>query len=182
MCDWEKESQPLCAADGAAGNADRDEFWMRLAIKEAEKATTHGDIPVGAVVVKDGVVIASCHNTRERDKNALRHAEVNAIEEASAKLGGWYLHGCTLYVTLEPCPMCAGAAIQARIPRIVFGAKDEKGGACGGVLDLPSYPFCHKTEIKTGVLAKECAALPKDFFAARRKEGERREKRYEKRV
>ena len=145
-----------------------DERFMSLALDEARAAAAEGETPVGAVIVRGGEVIASAHNTRERSKNALHHAEMLCIDEACRRLGGWRLPGCALYVTLEPCPMCAGAVINSRIERVVFGARDGKAGSFGSVTDLSSLPYNHRPEIKGGVLADECAALLSDFFTGLR--------------
>ena len=118
--------------------------YMRLAINEAKLAANEGEIPVGAVIVKDGEVIAGARNNREASGDATGHAELLAIRKACDVLGGWHLEKCTLYVTLEPCPMCMGAIINSRLGRVVFGAKDPKAGACGSVLDLRNYPLNHK--------------------------------------
>lgn len=143
----------------------RDEAFMALALEEAEKAAALVETPVGAVIVWDGErVVARAHNLREAEKRAAAHAELLAIEEANRALGGWRLHRATLYVTLEPCPMCAGAIINARIPRVVFGARDKKAGCCGSVLDLFQYPFNHRPEAVGGVLEEACQALLTDFF------------------
>ncbi len=147
---------------------NRDEQYMRLALAEAEAALREGETPVGAVIVCGDEFIASAHNTRERDKNALRHAEISAIERACAALGGWRLAGCELYVTLEPCPMCAGAVINSRLSRLVYGASDAKAGCAHSVIDLFELPFNHKPVIKSGVLAKESAELLSQFFASLR--------------
>ncbi|MBO4413143.1 MAG: tRNA adenosine(34) deaminase TadA [Clostridia bacterium] len=141
-----------------------DEEYMRAALCEARIAADEGETPVGAVIVRNGEIIASAHNTRERSKNALHHAEMLCIDEACRRLGGWRLPGCTLYVTLEPCPMCAGAVINSRIVRVVFGAPDAKAGSFGSVTDLSSLPYNHRPEIKGGVLADECAGILSDFF------------------
>lgn len=138
--------------------------YMRLAIKEAEIAAKEGEVPVGAVIIKDGEVVSVGRNRRESGKNALYHAEIEAIDKACKKLGGWRLWQCDMFVTLEPCPMCTGAIINSRIKKVVFGAYDRKGGACGSVLDLTSFPFNHKPQVISGVLMKECADLLKDFF------------------
>ena len=146
---------------------------MRLAIREAQCAAAMGEVPVGAVLVWDDTVIACAHNTRETDKNALGHAECLAISEACRKLGGWRLHRAVLYVTLEPCPMCAGAIVNARIPRVVFGTKDARAGAFGSVLNLNGYPLNHKPELVYGVCEEECRQLMTAFFAElRRKRSE----------
>lgn len=143
---------------------DRDEIFMREALRLAHKAGEMGEVPVGAVVVKDDEIIAEGINRREIGKNALYHAELEAINNACLKLGGWRLWQCELFVTLEPCPMCAGAIINARIPRIVFGASDKKAGSCGSVVNLFDLPYNHKPEVISGVLEEECAETLKDFF------------------
>ena len=141
-----------------------DEELMRAALDEAREAAALGEVPVGAVVAKDGEIIARAHNLRESGKNATYHAELMAIDAACKKLGGWRLWECTLYVTLEPCPMCAGAILNARIPRVVFGAADSKAGACGGVIDLMRLPNYPKPNVTGGVLEAECTAALQDFF------------------
>ena len=146
-----------------------DEFFMREAIAEAQLAAEIGEVPIGAVVVRDGKIIARAHNERETGKDATRHAEIIAIERACAALGGWRLIGCDLYVTLEPCPMCAGAAVNARIVRVVYGASDLRAGAFGSIINLNDYPLNHKPEIVRGVLADECLAPIQAFFKERRK-------------
>jgi tRNA(adenine34) deaminase len=140
------------------------DHFMGLAIEEAKKSLALVEVPVGAVVVCEGKVVSAAYNTRETDKNAVNHAELLAISAACKKLGGWRLHKCDLYVTLEPCPMCAGAIINSRIKRVIFGAKDPKSGAFGSVIDLNAYPFNHKPEIICGVREEECASLLSDFF------------------
>lgn len=142
---------------------------MRVAIEQAKLAAALGEVPVGAVCCKDGEVVAVGYNRRETGKNALYHAELIALDAACKKLGGWRLHECDLYVTLEPCPMCAGAIVNARIRRVVFGASDPKAGCFGSLSDFTAIPFNHKPEIAGGVLADECAQLLKDFFAQLRK-------------
>ena len=149
----------------------RDEYFMHLAMTEARAAADRGEIPVGAVIVRDGRVIASAGNGRERDKSATSHAELTAIGKACETLGGWRLVGCELFVTLEPCPMCMGAIINARVPRVVFGAGDPKGGACGGLFDMNSFGLNHHPEIVTGVLGDECAEMLRSFFRERRTGG-----------
>lgn len=141
-----------------------NKYFMKQALKRAKAAYKDGETPVGAVIVKDGVVIASGRNYREKKKNALMHAELVAINRACKKLGSWRLVDCDLYVTLEPCPMCAGALINARLRRVVFGAYDGKAGSFGSVVDLNEYPYNHKLEIEGGVLEEECAAMLSDFF------------------
>ena len=146
-----------------------DEAMMREALAEAKKAAALGEAPIGAVIVRDGEVIARAHNLRESDKNALAHAEILAIDRACCALGGWRLPGCTLYVTLEPCPMCAGAAIIARSPRVVFGAFDPKAGSLGSLIDLSKVPYNHTLQLTGGVLSDECAGLLRAFFAGLRR-------------
>ena len=144
-----------------------DEF-MRMALNEARSAALEGEIPVGAVIVRDGKIIAKAHNNRETTGDATGHAETLAIREACRALGGWHLEKCTLYVTLEPCPMCMGAIINSRISKVVFGAKDAKAGACGSVIDLRSYPFNHKPQVEGGFMREECADILSEFFKERR--------------
>lgn len=153
-----------------------DIYFMSLAIAEAEVAFAEGEVPVGAVIVCDGKVVASARNARESGKNALRHAELDAISKACDALGGWRLHRCTLYVTLEPCPMCAGAAVNARIGRVVFGAKDARAGAFGSVINLNSYPLNHKPEITAGVCGESCRALMSRFFEALRRKNKQKQR------
>ena len=145
-----------------------DEYFMREAIKEAEIAASIGEVPIGAVVVRNGEIIARAHNERETGKDATRHAEIIAIERACAALHGWRLIGCDLYVTLEPCPMCAGATVNARIVRVIYGASDLRAGAFGSIFNLNDYPVNHKPEIVRGVLAEECLAPIQAFFKERR--------------
>ncbi len=142
--------------------------YMDMALNEAKSAAVEGEVPVGAVVVKDGEIIASAHNNREATGDATGHAELLAIRKACEALGGWHLEKCTLYVTLEPCPMCMGAIINSRIGRVVFGAKDAKAGACGSVLDMRNYPLNHKPYVERGFMRDECAALLSDFFKSKR--------------
>ena len=141
-----------------------DEQFMREALLLAKQAYEEGEVPVGCVVVQDGKIVGRGRNRREKNRNALAHAEIEAIHEACAALGGWRLWDCTLYVTLEPCPMCSGAIINARIPRVVFGARDEKCGACGSVCDLTQMAFNHHPVVEGGLLEDDCAALMSDFF------------------
>jgi tRNA(adenine34) deaminase len=148
-------------------NAKND--YMKIALGEARTAFAEGEIPVGAVIVKDGEVIAAAHNNRETVGDATGHAEILAIRQACRALGGWHLDKCTLYVTLEPCPMCMGAIINARVGKLVFGAKDAKAGACGSVLDLRNYPLNHKPEVEFGFMKEECAAILSEFFAEKRR-------------
>ena len=146
------------------------ETFMRLALAEADLAAAHGDVPVGAVVVSgDGVVLAKEHNRREERADPTAHAELLAIREATRGLPGWRLEGATVYVTLEPCPMCVGALVHARVKRVVFAAPDPKTGACGSVFDLAASPrLNHRMEVTGGVLGEEAAALLRQFFAERR--------------
>lgn len=142
---------------------------MRAAIKMAHKAAKKDEVPIGAVIIKDGRIIAKGYNTRETRRDPLGHAEIMAIRKAARKVGGWRLSGCTLYVTLEPCPMCAGAIINARIDTVVFGAYDPKAGALGSLYDLSEGRLNHQPNVIGGVLKDQCAALLKDFFAGKRK-------------
>lgn len=146
-----------------------DEIFMNEAIALAKEAAQDGEVPVGAVVVLDGKIVGRGRNRREKDKNALAHAEIEAINEACRTLGGWRLWQCDLYVTLEPCPMCTGAIINSRIKRLVYGASDAKAGSCGSVVDLFSLPYNHRPEVVAGLEREECAALLSDFFKSLRK-------------
>ena len=150
-----------------------DEYYMKKALRHAEKAGVGGEAPVGAVVVYNGRIIAFGENARESGKNPLRHAEITAIERASKRMGGWRLHECELYVTLEPCPMCAGAIINSRIKRVVIGAADKRFGCFGGHVDFNEFGFNHKPEIIFGVMRSECSELMSGFFKRLR---EKREK------
>ncbi len=141
-----------------------DEYYMKAAISRAKTAAKHMETPVGAVIVKDGEIIAGGRNMRETKKNALCHAEVAAINAACKKLGGWRLIGCDMYVTLEPCPMCAGAIINSRIENVYFGAPDLKAGSFGSVADFNQLPYNHKPNIVSGVLEGQCSELLSDFF------------------
>jgi tRNA(adenine34) deaminase len=146
-----------------------DERFMRLAIAEADHALGHDDVPIGAVVVRAGEVIGAGHNERERRQDPTAHAETIALRAAAGALGSWRVLDSTLYVTLEPCAMCAGALVLARVPRVVYGCADPKAGAAGSVLDVLAEPrLNHRPQVTGGVLARECAALLTDFFAARR--------------
>lgn len=142
---------------------------MQAALQQAQLAFDEGEVPVGCVVVKDGQIVGRGRNRREKNRCALSHAETEAIAEACKTLGGWRLWQCTLYVTLEPCPMCAGAIMNARLPRIVFGAKDAVNGCCGSAIDLFVLPCSQKPEVVSGVMEEECAALMSDFFKTLRK-------------
>ncbi|HEY1833726.1 MAG TPA: tRNA adenosine(34) deaminase TadA [Solirubrobacteraceae bacterium] len=147
----------------------RDEYFMRMAIREAQRASEHDDVPIGAVLVRGEEIIATGHNERELRGDPTAHAEVLALREAARALGSWRVLDSVLYVTLEPCAMCAGAVVLARVPRVVFGAYDPKAGACGSVLDVLAEPALnHRPEVAGGLLAPECGALLSSFFAARR--------------
>jgi tRNA(adenine34) deaminase len=147
----------------------RDEYFMRLALREAERALEHDDVPVGAIVVHNGEVAGAGHNERELRQDPNAHAELLAIREAARALGSWRLLDMVLYVTLEPCAMCAGLIVLARIPRVVYGTTDPKAGAAGSVLDVLAEPrLNHRPEVAGGLLAQECAALLVNFFASRR--------------
>ncbi len=142
-----------------------DEKYMKAAIREARKAWDIGEVPIGCVIVFEGKIIARGYNRRMADKCVLSHAEITAIRKACKKVGDWRLEGCTLYVTLEPCPMCAGAIVQARIPRVVIGCMNPKAGCAGSVLNLLNEPgFNHQADVVTGVLEEECSAMTSEFF------------------
>lgn len=138
--------------------------YMDEALALAAQAAAEGEVPVGCVIVRDGNIVGRGRNRRERGKSALAHAEIEAIHEACTNLGGWRLWDCTLYVTLEPCAMCAGAILNARIPRVVFGASDAKFGACGSVCSLFSMDFNHHPTVEAGIREQEAAALLQEFF------------------
>jgi tRNA(adenine34) deaminase len=147
----------------------RDEYFMRLALREAEAALEHDDVPIGAVVVHEGEVIGVGRNERELRQDPTAHAEILALREASRTLGSWRVLESVLYVTLEPCAMCAGAIVLARVPRVVYGTTDPKAGAAGSVLDVLAQPrLNHRPAVAGGLLADECAALLIDFFGSRR--------------
>jgi tRNA(adenine34) deaminase len=147
----------------------RDEYYMRLALREAERALDHDDVPIGAVVVHDGEVIAAARNERELRRDPTAHAEILALREAAARLDSWRLLDTVLYVTLEPCAMCAGAIVLARVPRVVYGSDDPKAGAAGSVLDVLAEPrLNHRPAVARGLLAEEATALLRAFFASRR--------------
>ncbi|MDX8363397.1 tRNA adenosine(34) deaminase TadA [Cytobacillus sp. IB215316] len=142
-----------------------DEYYMRLALNEAKKAEQINEVPIGAVIVKDNEVIASAFNLREREQRSLAHAELLAIDEACKSIGSWRLENTTLYVTLEPCPMCAGAIVLSRIQRVVYGAKDPKGGCAGTIMNLlDEKRFNHQVEVESGILEKECGSILTTFF------------------
>ena len=147
----------------------RDEYFMRLALREAERALEHEDVPIGCVIAHEGEVLAAAGNERELRGDPTAHAEVLALREASRALGGWRLNGTAVYVTLEPCAMCAGAIVLARVPRVVYGADDPKAGAAGSVFDVLAEPrLNHRPEVAAGLLAGESAELLRRFFALRR--------------
>lgn len=147
-----------------------EEKFMKEALKEAKKAYNKLEVPVGAVIVRDGQIISRAHNLKESKKDTTNHAEILAIQKASKKLGSWRLLDCEMYVTLEPCTMCAGAIIQARVGKLYIGTMDYKTGACGSVLNvLEDYPFNHKVEYETGILKDECENILQEFFKELRK-------------
>ena len=149
---------------------NENEKYMKEALKEAQKAYKKLEIPVGAVIVKDGKIIAKAHNIKEQKKDTTKHAEIIAIQKASKKLDTWRLTDCEMYITLEPCSMCAGAIIQARLKKIYIGTMDEKTGACGSVLNLlKDYKFNHEVELETGLLEENCKKILQDFFKELRK-------------
>ncbi len=151
-----------------------DAHWMRLALEEAAKAVEHGDVPIGALAVRDGVVIGRGHNARERDQDPTAHAEMIALQEAARIIGHWRLEAVTLYCTLEPCAMCAGAMVLARLPRLVYATTDPKAGAAGSVLNVLDYPqIIHHVGVTSGLLAEEAAEQIRAFFAALRAEGQK---------
>ncbi|BCU80242.1 tRNA-specific adenosine deaminase [Polycladomyces abyssicola] len=141
------------------------EKWMQVAIEEAEKARKIGEVPIGAVIVRNGEIIGRGHNLRETAKDPTLHAEMIAIRQAAERLGGWRLIGCSLYVTLEPCPMCAGAIVQSRIGKVVYGAADPKAGCAGTLMNLlEDERFNHQAEVISGVMAEQCGSLLTHFF------------------
>lgn len=141
-----------------------DTYFMNEALRLAKQAYDEGEVPVGAVVVLGDEIVGRGRNRREKDKNALAHAELEAIDEACRKLGGWRLWQCDMYVTLEPCPMCTGAIINSRIRKLVYGASDYKAGSCGSVVNLFELPYNHKPEMVSGFMQEECATILTDFF------------------
>ena len=145
-----------------------DKKFMKLALKEAKKAAKKDEVPIGAIIVRNGKVIAKAHNLREKSNLATGHAEVIAIEKANKKLKSWRLDSCTLYVTIEPCPMCAGAIVQSRIKNVVYGAQDLKSGAHQSVTNLFDLPLNHKVKVEHGVLEEECGQIISNFFAGKR--------------
>lgn len=161
-----KENDKACSVSGT----ELDEYFIKEAIKEARLAAEIDEVPIGAVAVREGKIISRAYNTRESSRCATHHAEILAIERACEALGGWRLPGVTLYVTLEPCAMCAGAIINARIERVVYGAPDIRFGALGSLTDLSKIPFNHIPRVEGGVLKDECAAQLSDYFKAKRAE------------
>lgn len=160
--------------DHSAADEQSDTHFMQLALREAEAAAAEDEVPIGAVIVHDGRVIASAHNQREQLHDPTAHAEMVAITQAAGVLGDWRLEGCTLYVTLEPCPMCAGAIVLARVPRVVYGAADPKAGAAASLYRLlDDGRLNHRAEVTTGVLSNECGAILTRFFDAKRREGKK---------
>ena len=149
-----------------------DEKWMRQAIRQAKRAEAIDEVPIGCVIVREGRVIARGYNRRNTDKTVLGHAEITALKKASKAAGDWRLEDCTMYVTLEPCQMCAGAIVQARIPRLVIGAMNPKAGCCGSILNIPEEPrFNHQAEVVRGVLKEECSQMLSAFFTRLRTAG-----------
>jgi tRNA(adenine34) deaminase len=150
-------------------NADQDERFMRAALREAAAAEEAGDVPIGAVIVKDGQLIGKAHNQRELLQDPTAHAEMIALTQAAEKVGSWRLEGCTIYVTLEPCPMCAGALVMGRVVRLVYGCDDPKAGACGTLYDIVrDARLNHRLEVRKGVLAEECSSILTTFFRKKR--------------
>ena len=154
---------------------NNDELYMKEALDLAKRAEEMDEVPVGAVIVRDGEIIARAYNRRQTDKCATAHAEILAIEEACRTLGGWRLPGAVMYVTLEPCPMCAGAAVNARVERVVYGASDIRFGALGSLLDLSSFPLNHRPEVTAGVMAEECRTILSEYFRRKRKKKDKEE-------
>lgn len=150
---------------------EQDVKWMRLALHEAQEAAAEGEAPIGAVLVCGEQLLAAAHNHRERDRDVTSHAEIEALRAAGREKGDWRMGDCTLYVTLEPCPMCAGAILAARVGRVVYAAKDPAAGAMGSVLNLPRFPLGSSPEVTEGVLLEESRALLQSFFASKRKQG-----------
>ena len=139
-------------------------FFMKQALKEAEKAYSKGEVPIGAVIVKDGKIISRGYNLKETKKNTLKHAEIIAIEKASKKIDAWRLEECDIYVTMEPCPMCMGAIINSRIRKVYYGVSDLKAGACGSVINLTEYKFNHIPQYEGGILKEDCKKILQKFF------------------
>lgn len=151
-------------------NHEDHEYYMKEALLEAQKALDTGDVPIGAVVVKDSLIIGRGYNKREAENDPTAHAEIIALRQAGSTIGSWRLKGAVLYVTVEPCPMCAGALVMSRIDRVVYGADDPKAGTAGSLLNLLQFPgFNHNVKITAGVLADECSRLMQEFFSSKRK-------------
>lgn len=173
---WEKRMEQkrliaLAEEERVKERRGQDERYMREAVRQARKAAALGDVPIGCVIVRGGQIIARGYNRRNADKSVLSHAEIISIKKACKKVGDWRLEECTMYVTLEPCPMCAGAIVQARIPRVVIGCMNPKAGCAGSVLDvLHVTGFNHQVETETRVLEKECSELMTEFFGTLRKQ------------
>ena len=156
---------------------NQEEKFMKAAIREAKKAGKIQEVPIGCVIVSDGKIIARGYNRRNIDKNTLAHAELSAIKKASKKLGDWRLEGCTMYVTLEPCQMCAGAIVQARMDKVVIGSRNPKAGCAGSVLNLLQIPaFNHQVELESGVLEEECSTMLSEFFKNLREQKKKSDK------
>lgn len=172
LCLYQGYSHCCCKAHYNIFGKERemtDEQLMRAAVREAKKAEAIGEVPIGCVIAREGKVYARGYNRRMTDRSALAHAEIAAIRKACRKFGDWRLEDCTLYVTLEPCPMCAGAIVQARIPRVVFACRNPKAGSAGSVVDLMHVEgFNHQVEVEEGLLGEECAELMRSFFRALR--------------
>ena len=162
-------TEPFSRAPSGMDREEADEFFMRAALQLARQAAEEGEVPVGCVIAREGEILSADYNGRERMRDALWHAETAAIRKSCRALGGWRLPGCVLYVTLEPCPMCAGVVWNARIPRVVYGAKDPRAGAMGSVLNLGRYPLNFRPEVRAGVLGDEAAELLRRFFRERRR-------------
>ena len=161
-------------AENVTGFTEADEHYMTMALQFAQNALESGDVPVGAIIVRDktGEIIATGHNTQERDRTSIGHAEINAVQAACEAMGDWRLSGCTLYVTLEPCPMCAGALLHSRISRIIYGASDPTVGAMGSVWSLHEHPSSgNRCPVKGGCLEEPCRHILQDFFAQKRATG-----------
>ncbi|MFD0769234.1 tRNA adenosine(34) deaminase TadA [Bacillus sp. CGMCC 1.60114] len=160
---------------------EEDIYFMKLAIEEAKKAEEIQEVPIGAVVVVDGEVVSRAHNLREAEQRSIAHAELLAIDDACKKLGTWRLENATLYVTLEPCPMCAGAIVLSRVKRVVYGASDPKGGCAGTLMNLLTEErFNHQSEVVVGVLEEECGALLTNFFRELRKKRKKEKEKLDK--
>lgn len=153
-----------------------DKYFMLRALKEAEKSELEGEVPVGAVIVYENRIVSRGRNKRETSKNAILHAEIEAISKACKKLGRWRLTGCTLYVTLEPCAMCSGAIINSRISRVVYATEDHKSGSCGSVINLFDLPYNHSPEVVSGIMKNECSEILSSFFENLRKNKKSKDK------